>query len=159
MKKTGLIITGVVLLLAAGGCDRYLNQYPHNAVPDDQVTYEHAQLLMNGIYNIAQYKPTFNGWALFDIIGSDLIRPGASGVNTPKLLVEMAIAPNQSIVTSPWNGFYAGMYQINRYISIIEGLPESHDKNEYLGVGHFFRGFVLLQHSRPMEGCADRHRE
>lgn len=140
MKKTGLIITGVVLLLAAGGCDRYLNQYPHNAVPDDQVTYEHAQLLMNGIYNIAQYKPTFNGWALFDIIGSDLIRPGASGVNTPKLLVEMAIAPNQSIVTSPWNGFYAGMYQINRYISIIEGLPESHDKNEYLGVGHFFRG-------------------
>lgn len=140
MKKTGLIITGVILLLAAGGCDRYLNQYPHNAVPDDQVTYEHAQLLMNGIYNIAQYKPTFNGWALFDIIGSDLIRPGASGVNTPKLLVEMAIAPNQSIVTSPWNGFYAGMYQINRYISIIEGLPESHDKNEYLGVGHFFRG-------------------
>ena len=140
MKKTGLIMTGGVLLLAAGGCDRYLNQYPHNAVPDDQVTYEHAQLLMNGIYNIAQYKPTFNGWALFDIIGSDLIRPGASGVNTPKLLVEMAIAPNQSIVTSPWNGFYAGMYQINRYISIIEGLPESHDKNEYLGVGHFFRG-------------------
>lgn len=67
MKKTGLIITGVVLLLAAGGCDRYLNQYPHNAVPDDQVTYEHAQLLMNGIYNIAQYKPTFNGWALFDL--------------------------------------------------------------------------------------------
>lgn len=139
MKKR-LIISGLVLLQIAGGCDKYLGQYPHNAVPDDHITVEHAGLLENGIYNIAQYKPTFNGWALFDIIGGDLIRPGASGVNTPKLLVEMGIAPNQSIVTSPWNGFYAGMYQINVYINTVEGMKPSQEKNEFLGVGHFFRG-------------------
>lgn len=138
--KTRHVISILALLLASAGCDRYLDKYPHNAVSSDLITAEDAELLMNGVYNIAQYKPTFNGWALFDLIGGDLIRTGASGVNTPKLLVEMAIAPDQSMVTSPWNGYYAGLYQINTYINTIEGLPESQDKDEFLGVGHFLRG-------------------
>ena len=95
---------------------------------------------MTGVYNIAQYKPTFNGWALFDIIGGDLIRPGATSTNTPALVVQGAIGPDFSIVGGPWNGFYAGMYQINNFIQSVEKLPDSVKKDEMLGVGHFFRG-------------------
>lgn len=131
------IATGLMLCC---GCDRYLDLYPHYGVSKENVTEEDAQLLMTGIYNIAQYKPTFNGWALFDIIGGDIIRTGGSGVNSPTLLIHESIAPNLSIVTSPWNGFYAGVYQINYYIKAIETLPASKKKNEMLGVGHFFRG-------------------
>ena len=97
-------------------------------------------MLMTGVYNIAQYKPTFNGWALFDIIGGDLIRPGATSTNTPALVVQGAIGPDFSIVGGPWNGFYAGMYQINNFIQSVEKLPDSVKKDEMLGVGHFFRG-------------------
>lgn len=130
----------LIVALAACGCDRYLDLYPHNAVSKDRLTEEDAELLTNGIYNIAQYKPTFNGWALFDMIGGDIIRPGGSGTKEPALLVQEAIAPDLSVVTTPWNGFYAGMYQINSYLEQIGMLPESERKNEMLGVGHFFRG-------------------
>ena len=127
-----------VVLFAS--CGKHLDQYPHDGISSDRVTAEHAQLLITGMYNIAQYKPTFNGWALFDLIGGDLIRTGATSVNTPKLMVEGAIDPNKSIVTSPWNGYFAGLYQINTVLDYIERLPASVQKDEMLGTGHFFRG-------------------
>jgi hypothetical protein len=77
--KTNILIKAIITcaaILALSGCDKYLNQYPHSAVSSDNLTEEDAQLLMVGIYNLAQYKPTFNGYALFDLIGGDLIRPG-----------------------------------------------------------------------------------
>lgn len=137
MKKTIMLLAAAAMLLS---CDKYLDQYPHNAVSSDNLTEEDAQLLMVGIYNIAQYKPTFNGYALFDIIGGDLIRPGATSTNTPALVIQGAIAPDLSIVSSPWNGYYAGLYQINNFIHSVEKLPDSVTKNEMLGTGHFFRG-------------------
>lgn len=139
MKKKSLISICLCLLLLCG-CDRYLDQYPHNGISSDLISDEDAQLLLTGAYNIAQYKPTFNGWALFDLIGGDIIRTGASGMNTPELLVTMGITPNQSIVASPWNGFYAGLYQINVFMEKIGQLPQSQMKDEMLAAGHFFRG-------------------
>ena len=137
MRKFSTILMTVVLFAS---CGKHLDQYPHDGIPSDRVTAEHAQLLITGMYNIAQYKPTFNGWALFDLIGGDLIRTGATSVNTPKLMVEGAIDPNKSIVTSPWNGYFAGLYQINTVLDYIERLPASVQKDEMLGTGHFFRG-------------------
>lgn len=137
MKK---IILLLALALSLVSCDKFLNQYPHNAVSSDNLTEEDAALLMVGVYNIAQYKPTFNGWAMFDIIGGDLIRPGATSTNTPALVVQGAIAPDNSMVASPWNGYYAGLYQINNFINSVEKIPDSAKKDEMLGVGHFFRG-------------------
>lgn len=128
----------VILLLAS--CDKYLDQYPHNGVSSDNLTDEDAEMLMIGVYNIAQYKPTFNGWAMFDIIGGDIIRPGATSTNTPALVIQGAIYPDGSMVSGPWNGYYAGLYQINYFIHAVEGLPASAKKNEMLGTGHFFRG-------------------
>lgn len=129
-----------LLLVSLASCDKYLDQYPHNAVSSDNLTEADAELLMVGVYNIAQYKPTFNGWALFDIIGGDLIRPGATSTNTPALVVQGAIGPDLSIVGGPWNGFYAGLYQINNFIEAVEALPESASRNQMLGTGYFFRG-------------------
>lgn len=139
MKRIHLIITGI-LILTLSGCGKYLNQYPHNAVSPDNLTGDDAEMLLTGLYNIAQYKPTFNGYALFDIIGGDIIRPGGTGTNTPSLVVQGAIAPDLQIVSSPWNGFYAGIYQINTFILSIENLADSDRKYEMLGTAHFFRG-------------------
>ncbi len=136
MKRISVI--SLVLMLSAG-CGKYLDQYPGNAVSADRITTEHAELMVTGMYNIAQYKPTFNGWALFDLIGGDIVRTGATSVNTPKLMVESAIAPDKSLVTSPWNGYFAGLYQINTVISLVEKLPASQRKDELLGTGCFFR--------------------
>lgn len=136
MKK----IVFILLVLAATSCDKLLTQYPHNAKTVDKMTEADVELLMTGAYNIAQYKPTFNGYALFDIIGGDLIRPGATSTNTPALVIQGAIAPGQSIVSSPWNGYYAGLYQINNFIIAAEKLPDSPRKTELCGTGYFFRG-------------------
>lgn len=136
MKK----IVFILLVLAATSCDKLLTQYPHNAKTVDKMTEADVELLMTGAYNIAQYKPTFNGYALFDIIGGDLIRPGATSTNTPALVIQGAIAPGQSIVSSPWNGYYAGLYQINNFIIAAEKLPDSPRKTELCGAGYFFRG-------------------
>ena len=137
MRRLCAILMTVALFAS---CGERLDQYPHDGISAERVNAEHAQLLITGMYNIAQYKPTFNGWALFDLIGGDLIRTGATSVNTPKLMVEGAIDPNKSIVTSPWNGYFAGLYQINTVLDYIERLPDSEQKNEMLGTGHFFRG-------------------
>ncbi len=138
MKRI-LVILSIVLLSAS--CGKYLDKWPHNGVPHEKITSEDAQLLVTGMYNIAQYKPTFNGWALFDLIGGDIIRTGATNVNTPKLMVEGAIDPNKSIVTSPWNGYFAGLYQINSTLAVVEELPDCDPKKkEMLGACHFFRG-------------------
>ncbi|MBR1705378.1 MAG: RagB/SusD family nutrient uptake outer membrane protein [Bacteroidales bacterium] len=137
MKRT---ISLILTVLTLASCDSLLDQYPHNAVSSDSLTEDDAHLLMVGVYNIAQYKPTFNGYALFDIIGGDLIRPGATSTNTPALVIQGAIAPDLSIVASPWNGYYAGLYQINNFILAVDRLPASKDKDEMLGTGHFFRG-------------------
>ena len=137
MKKYIIYLAAALALVS---CDKLLNQYPHNAVSSDNLTEEDAELLMIGAYNIAQYKPTFNGWAMFDIIGGDIIRPGATSTNTPALVVQGAIAPDNSMVSGPWNGYYAGLYQINNFINSVEKIPESARKTEMLGVGHFFRG-------------------
>ena len=137
MKRV-VIISLIQILFVS--CGKYLDKYPHSGTPREHITNEDAGLLVTGMYNIAQYKPTFNGWALFDLIGGDIIRTGATSANTPKLRVEGAIAPNESIVTSPWNGYFAGLYQINSTLSVIESLPESQEKKEMLGACHFFRG-------------------
>ena len=136
--KRPLLILCIVMLSA--GCGKYLEKYPHNGVPRENITMEDAELLVTGMYNIAQYKPTFNGWALFDLIGGDIIRTGGTNVNTTKLMVEDAIAPNKSIVASPWNGYFAGLYQINSVLEIIESMPDSQRRKEMLGTCHFFRG-------------------
>ena len=129
-----------MIIVLSASCGKHLNQYPLDGIPAEKITQEHAQLLTTGMYNIVQYKPTFNGWALFDLIGGDLIRTGATNVNTPKLMVEGAIDPNKSIVTSPWNGYFAGLYQINITLEYIEKLPETSAKKSMLGTCHFFRG-------------------
>ena len=131
---------GILFIVLSASCGRYLDQYPHDGIQSEQISQKHARLLTTGMYNIAQYKPTFNGWALFDLIGGDIIRTGATSTNTPKLMVESAIEPNISIVTSPWNGYFAGLYQINVVLEYIDKLPESEEKNHMLGTGHFFRG-------------------
>lgn len=139
MTKRVLVILSIVLLSTS--CGKHLDKHPHNGVPREKITSEDAQLLVTGMYNIAQYKPTFNGWALFDLIGGDIIRTGATSINTPKLMVEGAIDPNTSIVTSPWNGLFAGLYQINQTLAIIQDLPDTEpQKKEMLGACHFFRG-------------------
>ena len=137
MKRLLLILCVVML---SAGCGKYLEKYPHNGVPRERITMEEAELLVTGMYNIAQYKPTFNGWALFDLIGGDIIRTGATNVNTAKLMVEGAIDPDKSIVTSPWNGYFAGLYQINSVLEIVESMPDSQRRKEMLGTCHFFRG-------------------
>ncbi len=136
MKKILLFLLAFALL----SCDKLLTQYPHNAKTEDQLTEDDVQLLMVGAYNIAQYKPTFNGYAMFDIIGGDLIRPGATSTNTPALVIQGAISPGESMVSGPWNGYYAGLYQINQFIHAAENMPDSARKPEYCGMGYFFRG-------------------
>ena len=137
MKNIGVILLCLALSVS---CGRYLDQSPHDGIPSGEITHEHAELLVTGLYNIVQYKPTFNGWALFDLIGGDIVRTGATSTNTPELMVESAIAPDMSIVTSPWNGYFAGLYQINTVLDYVKRLPDSAQKNSMEGTCHFFRG-------------------
>ena len=60
MKK---IILYAAAALALVSCDKYLNQYPHNAVASDNLTEDDAEMLMTGVYN-GIFSPVFSAFSL-----------------------------------------------------------------------------------------------
>ena len=65
-------------LFAMPSCD-VLDQYPHNATSQDNLSEEDIDLLFVGLYCYSQYKPTFTGYFLNDFAGGDFRRGGGAG--------------------------------------------------------------------------------
>ena len=77
MKRI-IIILAFMGLFAMPSCD-VLDQYPHNATSQDNLSEEDIDLLFVGLYCYSQYKPTFTGYFLNDFAGGDFAMALAAG--------------------------------------------------------------------------------
>lgn len=136
-----IIILAFMGLFAMPSCD-VLDQYPHNATSQDNLSEEDIDLLFVGLYCYSQYKPTFTGYFLNDFAGGDFRRGGGSGYDDPALVIVDQILPTTGWVNTPWSGYYAWLYQVNSFLVSASALPETEHRNEMLGVARFFRALI-----------------
>lgn len=139
-------LAGSVLFAGSGvlltGCT--LDEFPHNAVSSDNLTEEDCELLLVGLYNIVQYKPTNNGYAAFDICGGDLIRAGASSTGSAQQLIRDLVTPDSGFISGQWDGYYTALYQVNKFLLALDGMPDGERRDEMLGIASFFRGLLYF---------------
>lgn len=140
MKRILYFLT--VLSLLTGVSCNLLDQFPHNATSQDNLSEEDIDLLFVGLYCYSQYKPTFNGYFLNDFAGGDFKRGGGSGYDDPAILIADQIQETSGWVSAPWAGYYSWLYQVNSFILSASKLPVSVHRDEMLGVAHFFRGLI-----------------
>lgn len=139
IASCGILSVGSLLFT---GCS--LDQFPHNAVSSKNLTEEDCELLLTGLYNIVQYKPTNNGYAAFDICGGDLIRAGASSTGSVQQLIRDLVTPDSGFISGQWNGYYTALYQINELLVALNAMPSGTRRNEMLGIASFFRGLLYF---------------
>lgn len=139
IASCGILSAGSLLFT---GCS--LDQFPHNAVSSKNLTEEDCELLLTGLYNIVQYKPTNNGYAAFDICGGDLIRAGASSTGSVQQLIRDLVTPDSGFISGQWNGYYTALYQINELLVALNAMPSGTRRNEMLGIASFFRGLLYF---------------
>lgn len=144
MKKKLIYAAAVLIGMFTAGCDE-MDQYPHNGVSPDNLTENDAQLLLTGLYNFCQYKPTNNGYIIGDMAGGDIVGGTSSNFTIPALIIQDRISPQGGMISGPWNGYYTGLYQFNTFIKSLRGMPATQSRNEMLGTACFFRGLYYYR--------------
>lgn len=140
MKYIYIKIFLVLFIFGTTSCD--LDRYPHSQVATEKLTDDDVLTMLNGLYYVTQNKPTVSGYVMFDIIGGNLIRGGASGLGGYDAMIKDIMQPEQGIISSQWNGYYTNLYQVNQFIISANKLDESATKQRMLGEAYFFRGLI-----------------
>lgn len=142
MKKiVSLLCTAATLLGVVSSC-QVMDHYPHNAVSRDSVSEEDLNLLFTGLYNFAQYKPTFNGYFQNDMAGGDFNRGGSSAFADAPSWIKDCMLITGGWISGPWNGYYSWLYQVNSFLLIAQKAEQTDDVLEMEGVARFFRALV-----------------
>lgn len=142
MKRILYIVLMSAALLAGGTSCDVLDQYPHNAVSRDNLSSDDLELLFIGLYNYAQYKPTFNGYFQNDMGGGDFTRGGASSVASVQQWIQDCMLPTSGWSSNAWVGYYAWLYQVNEFIYAASRAEQTDSVREMLGVAYYFRGLI-----------------
>jgi len=138
------IIIAIVSLITLASCNKQLNIYPHNAASSDNLTSADAELFLTGLYNKLQNSAgSAEAYITFDLIGGDVVQ--ARGTGGPIILINALLKPDQSIVSTAWNSYFAALYQVNVLLTSAQNLPDSQRKNEILGTIHYFRAYIYYQ--------------
>lgn len=141
MRKISIFFSSLALLLVTAACN-VMDQRPHNAILRDALTSEQIPLLFNGLYNLAQYKPTENGYLQGDFCGGDFITYGATAYASPAQWIKSLVVPSSSYVHGPWNGYYACLYQINHFIDLAANQEKTQELDQMVGTARFFRALM-----------------
>ncbi len=139
MKK--FIIAAAAALVSLTACD-ILGQYPHNAKPKDKISVDDLALLHTGLYNMAQYKPGFEGYFQNDLAGGDFWRGGSTVFPSAAAMIVDYILPTNNWVNGPYTGYMACLYQINYFLSLAETAEQTRDVTEMMGTAYYFRGLI-----------------
>lgn len=138
------ILIAIVTMFTLASCNKQLNIYPHNAASSDNLTPADAELFLTGMYNKVQNASgSAEAYVTFDLIGGDVVQ--ARGTGGPIILINALLKPDQSITSTPWNGYFAALYQVNVLLESAQKLPDSQRKNEILGTTHYFRAYLYYQ--------------
>ncbi|WP_257669316.1 RagB/SusD family nutrient uptake outer membrane protein [Parapedobacter tibetensis] len=136
MKYFLWITLGVMLLPS---CGKQLDLYPYSSVTPGNVTESDLEPLINGLYNVVQNRPGRESYVMFDLVGGNMIN--AAGGNQ-LVFINNILRPEQGLMSTAWNGYYAALYQVNNAMESVEPLPDSEKKRRLLGTAHFFRALI-----------------
>ncbi len=136
-----IIASFVAAALLVSSCN-ILDQYPHNAVSRDSVSAADLELLYVGLYNMAQYKPGFEGYFCNDMAGGDFVRGGSSIYPDAQSWIKELVLPTNGWMNSPYTGYFAFLYQVNVFLSIAENAEQTDNVKEMVGVAHYFRALT-----------------
>ncbi len=139
MKKC--IIAAAVAVILSASCN-ILDQYPHNAKPKDSITVEDLELLHTGLYNMAQYKPGFEGYFQNDLAGGDFWRGGSTVYPSASAMIVDYILPTNNWVNGPYTGYMACLYQVNSFIALAESAVQTKEVQEMMGTAYYFRALI-----------------
>lgn len=134
-----ILLCGV---LACCSCTKKLDLYPHSAVSTDNLTENDIEALLNGTYNRVQNSPGRESYIFFDLIGGNLINTSQAGGGNVNLFIDNILRPEYSLIGNAWDGYFRALYQVNSLLQGAAQLPDSERKEEILGLGHFFRGYI-----------------
>ncbi len=136
-----IIISIVAAALMLSSCN-ILDQYPHDAVSRDSVSETDLELLFVGLYNMSQYKPTFQGYFQNDITGGDFVGGGSTIYPDAQTMIKNFVHPSVNWMNGPYTGYYALLYQINVFIALAQSAEQTDNVKEMLGVAYYFRALT-----------------
>ncbi|MEQ7799679.1 RagB/SusD family nutrient uptake outer membrane protein [Pedobacter sp. ASV1-7] len=138
-KILNVIIAASVLF---SGCDKQLDLYPHSQVATESLTEKDIEAFLNGVYNMVQNTPTNSSYVMFDIIGGNLIRGGASGLGGYGEMINDILQPENGNIAAQWNGYYSALYQVNNLLVSASKLENDQRRAEITGISHYFRAYI-----------------
>lgn len=142
MKTKFLLLYAALLLMIFSSCEDSLNLYPHSQVATESLNEKDIEAFVNGVYNRVQNTPTNSSYVMFDIIGGNLVRGGASGLGGYLEMINDILQPENGNIASQWNGYYSALYQVNNLLASSANMQNESRKKEISGIAHFFRGYI-----------------
>lgn len=141
-QKRILSIYLALCLFVFSSCEDSLNLYPHSQVATESLNEQDIEAFVNGLYNRVQNTPTNTSYVMFDIIGGNLTRGGASGLGGYLEMINDILQPENGNIAAQWNGYYSALYQTNNLIASVANMQNESRREEILGIAHFFRGYI-----------------
>ncbi|ADY52088.1 RagB/SusD domain protein [Pseudopedobacter saltans DSM 12145] len=142
MRKYISLLYMMLALMICSSCEDSLNLYPHSQVATESLSEKDIEAFVNGVYNRVQNTPTNSSYVMFDIIGGNLVRGGASGLGGYLEMINDILQPENGNIAAQWNGYYAAIYQVNNLIASTANMQNESRREEILGIAHFFRGYT-----------------
>ena len=138
--KNRLILSALSLALLFTSCSKQLNIYPHSAASSSDLSSDDIELLLTGVYSVVQNAPGAESYIMYDMVGGNLIT--ARGTGGPLVLINNVLRPEQSLMSSPWDGYYKALYQVNELLKATGTGNTSGRMQEIEGIAHFFRAYL-----------------
>jgi hypothetical protein len=98
------------------------------------------ELLLTGVYSVVQNAPGPQSYIMFDMVGGNLV--SARGTGGPLVLINNLMRPEQSLISSPWDGYYKALYQVNELLKATGTGNAAGRIKEIEGIAHFFRAYL-----------------
>lgn len=138
--KNRLIMPTLSLALLFSSCSKQLNIYPHSAASSSNLSSGDMELLLTGVYSAIQNAPGAQAYIMYDMVGGNLI--SARGTGGPLVLINSVMRPEQSLISSPWAGYYKALYQVNELLEATGTGNTTGRIKEIEGIAHFFRAYL-----------------
>lgn len=133
------LLSGALLL---SSCSKMLDVKSHSAVPTGSLSQADVEAFLSGVYNRVQSSPGAESYLNGDLTGGNLINSGATSDGGLNTFISNILRPENGLMSSAWNGYYAALYQANNLMAAVEQLPESERKTEIAGIVRFFRAYI-----------------
>ena len=150
MKKILFIAIAAVALIATGCNNLDTQDLTHKNTANYPETYEDAQQVIAGIYNVLNVATStcYETFFMVSALASD-DQFGGGGLNDPTAQAEdMLMSAKTDMLRQFWIDSYSGIHRANNAIETLDnctGYPSDDMKNQMIGEAYFMRAFYYYQ--------------